>query len=523
MSLGICLCGSVRRVILSALALACMVSSPGWGQPAASGNVYRISGVVVNSVNGQRLSRVRMVAAPADHSGKEVATVSGLDGRFALEGLPAGTWWLYAERKGFARQGYGERPGAANSLSGVATGPQGMSEGLNFRWTPPAAISGKVTDENGAPVRASLQVIMALDTGRKQYQRIKDVTSDELGEYHIPDLPAAPCYLLAVASPPRSRGLSDPPPAFAPLYYPDAPDARAAAPIDLKPGEEYKADFLLHHAQGAAVNIKGKIVAAAITLNGEGPGGAEVVLGQLDPTESRSFLNVAPGHYKLTLTDKGGAQSSKRIEVGAGDLTVTVPFANSAAVNATVHLADGDPAQMASATVLLHADGDEQTFTHAVGSGGMTISGMPSGRYKLMLGAGALYIKSVTSANARIVDGMVDVPESGEVKLDVVVAGDGGKVSGRVRTNGKPACPVRVVLAPRADSTNSADYHSYQTDTDGSFRFAAVKPGDYILFVTRDWKLEFGNPDAARKYLAAGRLVRVLPKSSIDTVIELAR
>jgi hypothetical protein len=115
---------------------------------------------------------------------------------------------------------------------------------------------------------------------------------------------------------------------------------------------------------------------------------------------------------------------------------------------------------------------------------------------------------------------MVDVPETGEVKLDVVLSGDGGRVAGKVRANGKPVAPARVVLAPRVDSTNFTDYLPYQTESDGSFTYTAVKPGDYILFVTTDWKLEFGNPAAIRKYLAAGHPVHVEPKGSIDLQIE---
>ena len=105
----------------------------------------------------------------------------------------------------------------------------------------------------------------------------------------------------------------------------------------------------------------------------------------------------------------------------------------------------------------------------------------------------------------------------------MVLAGDGGEVAGKVRDNGKPAFPVRVVLAPKADSTNSVDYKSYQTESDGSFRFPSIKPGEYILYTTSDWKLEFGNPEAIRKYLKAGHPVHVAPKSSIDVQIESTR
>jgi hypothetical protein len=128
------------------------------------------------------------------------------------------------------------------------------------------------------------------------------------------------------------------------------------------------------------------------------------------------------------------------------------------------------------------------------------------GRYQ------GLYVKSMTSPNGHVVDGIADVPETGAVKLDVVLAGDGGRVTGKVCANGKPVVPARVVLAPRLASTNSVGYPSYQTEGDGSFVYNAVKPGDYILFATTDFKLEFANSTAIRKYLAGGRAIHVEPK-----------
>ena len=60
--------------------------------------------------------------------------------------------------------------------------------------------------------------------------------------------------------------------------------------------------------------------------------------------------------------------------------------------------------------------------------GSVKIAPMPSGRYEIVLGSAQLYVKSVTARNARMVDGMVELPESGAVRLDIVAAGDGASV-----------------------------------------------------------------------------------------------
>jgi len=517
------------KPVIRSFAVACafvMLAGAQSAQPdqSAPPAKYRISGVVVNGATGTPLSRVRVVMVPVSEPSKETETTTGADGRFVFEGLPAGYWGLFAERKGFPRQGYGERPGVPDSLTQIATGPGGASEGLTFRTYAPAIVAGKIIDESGDPVPAALEIILQLETGRRTYQMIKNAATDVEGEYRIWDLPAVPCYLLAVAAPQPPTAPDQPPVTFAPTYYSNATDPRTATQLDLKPGEEYKADFVLRRSRGVSIQISGETGSSTAMLYAEGPHGSEVVMAQLGPGEGSTFYNIEPGRYKLTLFDaQTGTQSSRSVEVGTGDVTVQVPFPDPPSVTAKVRLVDGDAKLLSGATFFLHADGGYQTHARAVGPGGtLTIPGMAAGTYKLMLATRGLYIKSVTSANTRVVDGIVDVPETGEVKLDIVLSGDGGRVAGKARADGKPLAPARVVLAPRVDSANFNDYRSYQTESDGSFTYTAVKPGDYILFVTTDWRLEFGNPAAIRKYLATGRPIHVEPKGSIDLQVEPA-
>ncbi len=68
-------------------------------QPAES--KYRISGTMVNGVTGQPLSKARVMVGPDDGSSQPIEMTTGSDGRFVFEGLPAGSWRLQAERRGF--------------------------------------------------------------------------------------------------------------------------------------------------------------------------------------------------------------------------------------------------------------------------------------------------------------------------------------------------------------------------------------------------------------------------------------
>jgi hypothetical protein len=74
--------------------------------------------------------------------------------------------------------------------------------------------------------------------------------------------------------------------------------------------------------------------------------------------------------------------------------------------------------------------------------------------------------------------------------------------------------------APAWQSGNPDDYHGYQSDSDGSFDFRGIKPGDYIIFATNDWRLEYGNRAAIEKHLAAGKPVKTKPHGSVELQLE---
>jgi len=493
------------------LATVCVLALMAGPQSAPPRKTYRISGTVVNNATGQPIARVRVLTHPADDSSKETEVTTAADGRFAFDVPSAGMWSLYAERKGFTRQGFGQRPGVPDSMTQVVTGPNLDTEHLSFPLDPPAILTGKVTSETGEPVLAAIEIIIQLETGRRQYQRIRSAPTDEQGEYRIWDMPAVPCYVLAVA--PNQE--------FAATYYSDTTDPHTATLLDLKPGQEYPANFIMRRAHGAAIHITGHFNWQIAMLSAEGPQGSEAIVAQSEG--SAPLSNIPPGRYTLTLfNSQTGEQTSKRIDMGADDLTVDAPFADAPALTARVRMADPKAGFPSNLTFLLHADGAYQTHARTVSADGtFTVPGLAPGQYKLLLATPGVYIQSATSENAHIADRIVDVPGTGTVKLEIVLGNDGGHISGFLCSHGKPVAPARVVLAPRPDSLNSAEYRSYQTETDGSFRYDAIPPGDYILFATADFKLEFGNPTAIARFLSSGRRIHIEPNVRVDVQLEL--
>jgi uncharacterized GH25 family protein len=506
----------------------CLAAGGGRSDAAESGS-YRISGTVVNSVSGAPLRQAHLVAVPAGGGAGQLESTTGADGKFAFEKVPAGTWTLTAERKGYLRQSYGQLDLFKTTDSSVITGPQGASENLVFPLNQPAAISGKVVDERGEPVpNAIVHWLVEITSAHKLVMIRKVVATDDQGEYRLFDLPPATCYLSVVV--PNPEGAASESPGFAPSYYPNVSDGRAAAPIHLRPGEEFTSNFSLQRARGGvSVTVEGASVPGTdgselFVLVTEGPGRSWVSAATLGPGQGRTFSHVPAGRYKLVA---GGTQNtthtSKWVEVGSGNVTVNLPIQDTPGVEAKVRVVDANPASLRGAILAIEGFADVASNMRPIPSDGrVTFAQMASGRYQVVLRSPQLYVKSVVARNARVVDGLVELPESGSVGLDIVAAGDGAVVSGNVIAGGRPLSGALVVLAPQKQPADPADYHAYQADSDGSFSFATVKPGAYYVFATEDQPLEFGDPVQVRPYLATARLINAEPRGTVKIQVELS-
>lgn len=498
---------------------------------AGSAETYRISGVVINSITGQPVAQVHLVASGAAGGSGERETYSGADGKFTIENVPAGVWNLAAERKGFVSKSYEQKNVFNSGASSVITGPDGVSEGLVFRLDRTAAISGKVTDENGDPLPGTIvHLLVQVSSGHKQVMLRKVVAADDLGEYRMWDLPPVTCYLavLVPAAPPEESGPDST--GFALQYYPNTSDPHRAAPIELKPAGEVTANFVMHPARGVSVVMEGKSgvpggeESEVMILMREGPQGSSMSSSTLGPGRGRIFDHIAPGRYKLIVCDLSSTYVTSRwIDVGSEDLTVNLPFPNPPDVAAHVSLVDGDPALLHSATLGIDMRSAPSTTARPLNPDGTAnFPAQASGRYEVVLNSNQqLYIKSISAQNARVADGQVELPEAGPVKLEIVASGDGARVKGKVRTAGKPVSGVEVILVPRKESGNPEDCHGYQSDSDGSFDFTGIKPGDYLLFATKEWPIEYADRAAIQSYLPLAKTVKAMPKGTVDIQLEL--
>jgi hypothetical protein len=131
-----------------------------------------------------------------------------------------------------------------------------------------------------------------------------------------------------------------------------------------------------------------------------------------------------------------------------------------------------------------------------------------------------LHLRGVTLDGAAVTKEMFEIARPAELELTAGLTG--GEIRGEVVRDGKPVEGVLALLAPRMESSNPLDYRGFQTDSDGSFEWTALPPGDYILIVKEDWfQLEYANPAAVRPLLTSGRAVRVMGTESQKIRVEL--
>ena len=145
----------------------------------------------------------------------------------------------------------------------------------------------------------------------------------------------------------------------------------------------------------------------------EGPGKSSVSAATLGPGQGLTSSHVPVGRYKLLVGGTGGTSSiSKWVEVGSQDVTVKLPIQNAPEVAAEVLMVDGGTASLRGAMLAIQGFADVTSNLRPIPPDGrVTFAPMASGRYQVILQSPRLYVKSVVVRNARMVEGLVELPE----------------------------------------------------------------------------------------------------------------
>ena len=112
---------------------------------------------------------------------------------------------------------------------------------------------------------------------------------------------------------------------------------------------------------------------------------------------------------------------------------------------------------------------------------GFQAAGLVPGSYQVQVHASALYVKDVLRNGRSVPSGELAI-SAGENRVEIVLAGDHGRVFGTIREpgTGDPLALARVALR------GASRLRSQQADQMGAFLFDKVIPGEYQICAWSD-------------------------------------
>jgi hypothetical protein len=494
----------------------------------------------VDAWNENPMRRMRMRLSSGDTGASLESVVTSANGRFSFE-VRQGKYLLTAEHEA-VRQTYGHVSPTGGFGSAVIAGPGQDTGHLIFRWYAPGAIVGTVTDDQGEPVeRAMVQLIRsAVVNGRKRISTTSWLSTDDQGNYRFAPISAGNYYLAVTGAPwysaalvlpfdSPSRPSSVPTPAFAPIYYPNALDPAGAAPLEVRSGEEARADFRLAVVRGITIQVNCPAAqgrSATLSLLSESAAGVQGFQRQLAfGGPSQVVAGVPPGRYTVRLAAGGDKPFSVRkdIEVSASDLVVDLTAQPLPSVTGQLAFKNPQVKPQGTAYIGLAAEPTGSTLLGIVRPDGtFTFPSVSIGAYRpQLLGSPGFSVSEVSAKGAALTDGVIEVVDGASVHLEIVGSDEVGRVKGFAIAEEKPLPGALVALVPRQRSSNRFLYQGFQTEKDGSFDFQNVPIGDYVLFSVTDVDFEYANPEILPPLLASGIPVHVDARGIYDERVQV--
>lgn len=530
-----------------------------------------IDGTILSAATGQPIANASVSLSITNNDREPLAeTITGQDGHFFFAQLGNGKYSLAATHRGFIPAAFDEHPTGSTA---IVVGPGLISTGLQFRLQPQAAIYGFVTEDSGDPVPRA-QIIMsrvATDSNKAGSAPARPQRSfaGEDGSFEITGLAPGKYYIAVSGKPwyaiqgqsvfnvtrtpePAGRSRSPLDVAYPTTYYPDATDQAYASPIELAGGERVPVNFTLHAVPSIHVTMQfhntGSLPAPMPRIRQSIFGFPDDVQTNIslttpdarknsDPVTTVELSGFAPGQYELGVLGESGGEGQERPVNLTSDQSLdpggAVPLASitgkisrlTEMPNAVKSSTELDSQGLPEFQLTLTAQqGDRQIGAIIARNGSFRIADVPPGAYDLSaVDRGAIMAVTQISAINAVVDGHQITVGSEPVTLNARVVEATATVHGFAKLNGKPLGGIFLQMIPMGASgpiTHSSAMQTNQSDSDGSFDFPKVLPGNYVLVAIEEgWTLDFENPDAMRPYLARGLKITV-PLHSRDLVLK---
>jgi protocatechuate 3,4-dioxygenase beta subunit len=421
-------------------------------------------------------------------------------GRFALDGLPPGTFSVRAAKLGYVSWP-ARRDGAASVTVPLAAGER--REDLELSLARTGIISGTVVDEFGDPLQNAMVRVSSVNDNNLPPSRDPMFSSatDDRGQFRIAGLePRA--YFISASGPDASTDAAE---VYAPIYYPGTRERLSALPITISPAA---------HVSTIVVTLRpvpvGTISGRALDSAGSPATGALRLLARdavfversvtVGPAGAFTFAGVPSGAYLMEMTTTGPSGR----EFGTQPVRVT-------GVEQPAMVLRTRPGATITGRLLLEGSsgGAIQGYTMtarrvtgvSTGTGGSrTVSGPithgtrftmtelwgPT-RVQVTSPDERWYLKSITINGFEVADSPFDFGLEGRSFEDVeaVFAAGPAAITGRVLDDRRVPAVAASVLAFASESSRwflgSRWIKSATTNVDGAFAIKGLPPGEYYV------------------------------------------
>jgi protocatechuate 3,4-dioxygenase beta subunit len=479
-----------------------------------------ISGSVIDAVSGEPLRKAYVRLTPAPATGKIRPTVTDAKGRFLFEDVRPGSYSLEAEHQGFLDSSYGDEAGVPLELT---VGADQDLSGLEIKLMPPAAISGRVINEDGDLwTHAVVSVFRSKwEHGKRHLEGFSSADTDDKGEFYAGHLPPGRYYLLAEPDAyweARNRATIEP--RLQPTWYPSSLDSSTAAPVVLLPGQELTGSEI-RLRRSSVYRISGKVsgMEQLPALPGLGhwmrprlsvspaPGvGGNSKSGSLNNNGSFEIEGVAPGTYQIRVEEgmlPARALASLMVQVQDHDVVdVSLKVHPPHPLRGVIRM-EGDDATLPPG-MLLWLDSSEglvwEETTAPRKDGNFEFANVPLGLYRIHVRSGSsgrYYLKTVHYGGIETSDAAFSFSGAPD-PIELTISARGASVRGTIKRKDSirkdAAGSAKVVLLPyRADAESKfSEAQLGVLDQSGAFTMKnAVRPGDYTLYAFE------GVPDGA--------------------------
>jgi protocatechuate 3,4-dioxygenase beta subunit len=460
------------------------------------------------------VARARVTLASDAFNVPRVA-ITGPDGRYTFERLPAGSYTVHASASGYAAQYHRQRPTGAPASVRISDAQRVAQIDVDL----PAAgvIVGRLLDEDQRPfVGASVDALVSrIDNQQPTLVSMAKAVTDDRGEFRLAGLPAGEYYVSAFDPAFAEAGDDTGPLRYTATYYPGVVVLEEARPVSVAPGSEPKAPlvFALKIVRPARVRgiiatedrrqlLSGAVVMAPV--RGEGLSAVASDDVRIEPDGRFAFRNVAPGRYQIfarAQTEPQGVAlfATYRLLIDGRDLeNVELSLRPGAIVRGAVAFEARQaraPRGFAGLRVRTPFPdgslfGDAHTGDVAT-DGRFSIRGVMAGRHYVRV-EGLQHpwvLKEVRWRGEDVTDRAIDVDAKGVIDdVRITLTDIANDVSGTVRDGrGRPvheALVLIVAVAPQLWARASRRLAVVRTDSDGRYQVRGLPAGEYRVLAS---------------------------------------